>query len=209
MPGGVQIPLTGNFPGDMPPQGIPAQPNQNIGKNISVFIPKTLWRTLNRRVFRTSFFRSPLSRRSRRQLPVQTGVLHGQLRGRASPATTGCPKCPNSPRHSAANVLVSPCCKIRRRNGDHQFNCLLLFLIISSLYFYYDCLSKLVIQYCRDASPMVVNLVMPENRRREMAINCRSQTRDQCNKAANLSISAISFLILPVLLVFEFLSNRL
>lgn len=73
--------------------------------------------------------------------------------------------------------------------NDMQLCNIIIFKKNSSLYFYHDCISKTVIQYCKDASPTVVNLVIPENRRREMVTNCGSYTRDQCNKASNLNLN--------------------
>ena len=60
-----------------------------------------------------------------------------------------------------------------------------LTLPFSSLYFYHDCLSKTVIQYCRDASPTTVEIMMGQ-RKREMAITCRDFSREQCNSSTDL-----------------------
>ena len=68
----------------------------------------------------------------------------------------------------------------------------------SSLYFYHDCLSKTVIQYCRDASPTTVEIMMGQ-RKREMAITCRDFSREQCNSAFDLAPSAAGYLLTTLL----------
>lgn len=70
--------------------------------------------------------------------------------------------------------------------------------ICCSLFFYHDCLSKTVIQYCRDASPTTVDIMMGQ-RKRELAITCRDHSREHCNSAQNLS-SSTAFAIFATLI---------
>ncbi|XP_074597302.1 uncharacterized protein LOC141852261 [Brevipalpus obovatus] len=154
-PGDVRIPPpTGNFPGDQPPPGIPAQPAQSIDRHFPGVIGDNC-------LFKLRYYMAS----------CEDALLQRQ--------------------RDARNARTAP--DIQRR-------------MCCSLYYYYDCMSKLVIQYCRDASPMVVNLVMPENRRRELAINCRTHTRDQCNTGSNLRInfSTLSIILsfIPIIIAF-------
>lgn len=70
-----------------------------------------------------------------------------------------------------------------------------------SLFFYRDCLSRTVVQYCRDASPTTVDILMGQ-RRREMTISCRDFSREQCNGSSKVSATLwlpVAILILSII----------
>jgi hypothetical protein len=67
-----------------------------------------------------------------------------------------------------------------------------------SLFFYRDCLSKTVIQYCRDGSPTTVDILMGQ-RRRELTVTCRDFSREQCNSSSVLSISWMLFAMVALI----------
>lgn len=70
-----------------------------------------------------------------------------------------------------------------------------------SLFFYRDCLSRTVVQYCRDASPTTVDILMGQ-RRREMTISCRDFSREQCNGSSTITTSLwITFAVMILSLI--------
>ena len=74
----------------------------------------------------------------------------------------------------------------------------------SALFFYRDCISRVVLERCRDASPIVVDLLMG-SRKRDLTINCRDYSRDQCNGSLHVkasSSSAAVFIGLAIYLIF-------
>lgn len=64
-----------------------------------------------------------------------------------------------------------------------------------SLFYYRDCLSRTVVQYCRDASPTTVDILMGQ-RRREMSVSCRDFSREQCNGSIKLMSTLWMFAVL-------------
>lgn len=212
-PGDVRIPPTGNFPGDQPPPGIPAQPGQTIGKCSEpwdAIRPTTSRREVRFLVTILVFFESCfkiVTFREWSEIIVSSNFattwpvakMHC-CRGSEMPETL-------EQHRISRDVCVGEWPSRTRNPSLVSPNLPSSLPSFSSLYFYYDCLSKLVIQYCRDASPMVVNLVMPENRRREMAINCRTYTRDQCNKGARINFNMNSILLLFIVTVFVYIKS--
>lgn len=75
--------------------------------------------------------------------------------------------------------------------------------ICCSLFFYHDCLSKTVIQYCRDASPTTVDIMMGQ-RKREIAITCRDHSREHCNSSNKISTYSIATILMTLVSFYLF-----
>lgn len=68
----------------------------------------------------------------------------------------------------------------------------------SALFYYRDCIARVVMERCRDPSPSVVEVLMG-SRRRDLALNCRDFTREQCAGAHGLLSSQWMVLLTSVL----------
>lgn len=75
--------------------------------------------------------------------------------------------------------------------------------ICCAIFYYRDCLSRVVLEHCRESTRTVVDLIMGD-RNRELTTNCRDYTREQCSGVTSLQASLLTVALATLLLLFRF-----
>lgn len=80
-----------------------------------------------------------------------------------------------------------------------KYKCLTHSIFLSAIFYYRDCLSRIVLERCPESSRTVVDLMMGD-RNRELSTNCRDYNRDQCSGVPSLQ-SSLFIVVVSTLLV--------
>ncbi|CAG2163215.1 unnamed protein product, partial [Oppiella nova] len=79
--------------------------------------------------------------------------------------------------------------------------------ICCALFFYRDCISRVVVDRCRDPSPTAVDILMG-SRKRDLTTTCREYSRDQCSHSYTTKSSLITVL-LSIVIAFKALKSNI
>ncbi|CAG2121879.1 unnamed protein product, partial [Medioppia subpectinata] len=75
-----------------------------------------------------------------------------------------------------------------------------------ALYYYRDCVSRLVQDRCRDPTPYAVDILMG-SRKRDLTFTCRDYSRDTCSHSSVTKYSLIS-MVLSIVIAIKFIDTK-
>ncbi|XP_054167153.1 uncharacterized protein LOC128964552 [Oppia nitens] len=79
--------------------------------------------------------------------------------------------------------------------------------ICCALFFYRDCISRVVVDRCRDPSPTVVDVLMG-SRKSDLTVRCREYSRDQCSHSQTIKSSFIAIIITTIFIAFKAIKSN-